>query len=73
VSTPWDYIDYLKDNADIEEAKAEEAARLPGRYDALENQIRELLAIYDSRPDRQYIGWQADVEEQIEALRRLIS
>jgi hypothetical protein len=46
--------------------------RLTNRKFELETQIKTLLSIYDSRPDRQYIGWQADIDEQIEALRALV-
>jgi hypothetical protein len=47
--------------------------RLTNRKFELETQIKTLLSIYDSRPDRQYIGWQADIDEQIEALRALVT
>lgn len=43
------------------------------RADALAAGITELLARWDSRTDKGYIGWMSDLEEQIELLRELTS
>jgi hypothetical protein len=52
--TPWDYIDYLKDNADREEANVIDAATLGKERDQLQDDLRDLkgaarlvLAVYD--------------------------